>query len=164
MPLEDGEVLISRAMGSVRLPACCIVVAAMNPCPCGHRGDPRRECVCPPGRLEAYRRRISGPLSDRFDLRVEVPRAEAHGDPSEGTAAIAARVAAARDRLAVAVPERTPDAERFLRSAVDRLALSARGSDRVGRVAATVAALAARERVVEDDVAEALGYRLEVTR
>lgn len=164
VPLEDGEVLISRAMGSVRLPARCIVVAAMNPCPCGHGGDPRRECVCPPARLEAYRRRISGPLSDRFDLRVEVPRAEAHGDRCEGSEAVAARVAAARDRLAAAVPERTQEAERFLRSAVDRLALSARGSDRVGRVAATVAALAGRERVGEDDVAEALGYRLEVTR
>lgn len=164
VPLEDGEVLISRAMGSVRLPARCIVVAAMNPCPCGHRGDPRRECVCPSARLESYRRRISGPLSDRFDLRVEVPRAEAHGDRCEGSEAVAARVAAARDRLAAAVPTRTPEAERFLRSAVDRLALSARGRDRVGRVAATVAALAGREQVGEDDVAEALGYRLEVTR
>ena len=151
-------------MGSVRLPARCIVVAAMNPCPCGHPGDPRRECVCPPARLEAYPRRISGPLSDRFDLRVEVPRAEAYGDRCEGSEAVAARVAAARDRLAAAVPERTQEAERFLRSAVDRLALSARGSDRVGRVAATVAALAGREHVGEDDVAEALGYRLEVTR
>jgi magnesium chelatase family protein len=164
VPLEDGEVLISRAMGSVRLPARCIVVAAMNPCPCGHRGDPRRECVCPAGRLEAYRRRISGPLSDRFDLRVEVPRAEAHGDQSEPTDAIAARVAAARDRLAAVPPARTAEAERFLRSAVERLALSARGSERVGRVAATVAALAGRDRVVEDDVAEALGYRFEVPR
>ena len=164
VPLEDGEVLISRATGSVRLPARCIVVAAMNPCPCGHRGDPRRECVCAPGRLDAYRRRISGPLSDRFDLRVEVPRAEAHGDRSEGTDTIAKRVSMARDRLEVAVPVPTGEAERFLHSAVERLALSARGSDRVGRVAATLAALAGREQVVEDDVAEALGYRLEVTR
>ena len=127
VPLEDGEVLISRATGSVRLPARCIVVAAMNPCPCGHRGDPRRECVCAPGRLDAYRRRISGPLSDRFDLRVEVPRAEAHGEQSEGTDAIATRVSVARDRLAAAVPLPTREAERFLHSAVERLALSARG-------------------------------------
>ena len=164
VPLEDGEVLISRAMGSVRLPARCLVVAAMNPCPCGHSGDPRRECLCPPGRLESYRRRLSGPLADRFDLRVEVPRADAHGEPSEPTAAIAARVASASERLAAATPQRTAAADRFLTAAVERLALSARGSNRVGRVAASVAALAGRGEVVEDDVAEALGYRLEVGR
>ena len=134
-----------------------------EPGPCGHRGAPRRECVAP-GASSAYRRRVSGPLSDRFDLRVEVPRAEAHGGPGEPTDAIAARVAAARDRLAAVPPAGTAEAERFLAAAVDRLALSARGSERVGRVAATVAALAGRDRVAEDDVAEALGYRLEVTR
>jgi magnesium chelatase family protein len=78
MPLEDGEVLVSRAAGSVRLPAACMVVAAMNPCPCGLAGDPDRECTCTAQRLHACRTRLSGPLLDRFDLRVEAPRAEAH--------------------------------------------------------------------------------------
>jgi len=164
VPLEDGEVLVSRSLGSVRLPARCVVVAAMNPCPCGHHGDPRRECTCPPGRLEVYRRRISGPLCDRFDLRVEVPRADAHGRPGERSELVAARVAAAQERLAAGAPPRTDAAERLILTAIDRLALSARGSDRVGRVAATVAALAGRDEVVEDDVAEALSYRLDVTR
>ncbi len=164
VPLEDGEVLISRAQGSVRLPARCMVVAAMNPCPCGHRGDPRRECVCPPGRLDSYRRRISGPLSDRFDLRVEVPRAEAHGAPGEPSDRVAVRVASARALLASGASTGTARSRTFLDEAVERLALSARSRDRVGRVAATVAALAGRDRVTEDDVAEALSYRFEVHR
>src|SRR5262249_50663021 len=70
LPLQDGEVLISRAAGSVRLPARSLVVAAMNPCPCGHLGDPRRDCICPDQRVAAYRSRVSGPVADRFDLRV----------------------------------------------------------------------------------------------
>jgi magnesium chelatase family protein len=164
VPLEDGEVLISRALGSVRMPARCVVVAAMNPCPCGHRGDPRRECLCPPRRLEAYRTRISGPLADRFDLRVEVPRAEAHGAAGEPSERIARRVAAARSLLTERTPQPSGDADRFLRSAIERLALSARSSDRIGRVAATVAALDGRDAVREDDMAEALSYRLDVSR
>jgi magnesium chelatase family protein len=164
VPLEDGEVRISRALGSVLMPARCVVVAAMNPCPCGHRGDPRRECLCPPRRLEAYRTRISGPLADRFDLRVEVPRAEAHGAAGEPSERIAQRVAAARSLLTERPPQPSGDADRFLRSAVERLALSARSSDRIGRVAATVAALGGRDSVGEDDMAEALSYRLDVSR
>ena len=164
MPLEDGEVLISRADGSVRLPARCLVVAAMNPCPCGYDGDPRRQCRCPDGRLSAYRARVSGPLADRFDLRVQVPRAAAHGDAGEPSSAVAARVAAARELLAGAVPALDADAERLLEQATDRLLLSARGRARAARVAATITALAGRDRVCADDVAEALSYRIELAR
>jgi magnesium chelatase family protein len=164
LPLQDGEVLISRATGTVRLPARSLVVAAMNPCPCGHLGDPRRECRCPDQRIAAYRARVSGPLTDRFDLRVEVPRADAHGAPGEPSAAVARRVAAARELLDCSRPALDTPAERLLADAVERLALSARARDRVQGVAGTVAALAGREHAVADDVAEALAYRLELTR
>ena len=164
LPLQDGEVLISRATGTVRLPAQSLVVAAMNPCPCGHLGDPRRDCRCPDQRVVAYRSRVSGPVADRFDLRVEVPRADAHGAAGEPSAAVATRVAAARELLDAARPALDPAADRLLADAVDRLALSARGRDRVQRVAGTIAALAAREQAGADDVAEALAYRLELSR
>ena len=164
LPLQDGEVLISRAAGSVRLPARSLVVAAMNPCPCGHLGDPRRDCTCPDQRVAAYRSRVSGPVADRFDLRVEVPRADAHGAPGEPSETVAHRVAAARDRIDAGRPSLDAGAEALLADAVERLALSARGRERVQRVAGTIAALAGREHAGEDDVAEALGYRLELAR
>ena len=81
VPLEEGRVEIARAWGRAVMPSRCMVVAAMNPCPCGHLGDPDRECSCPQQRLAAYRSRLSGPLLDRFDLRVEAPRIDAHGAP-----------------------------------------------------------------------------------
>ena len=89
MPLEERRVHLARAHGAVTLPADCIVVAAMNPCPCGMAGDPDRECTCPPARRAAYAARISGPLLDRFDLRVEAPRAAAHAAGGEPSAAVA---------------------------------------------------------------------------
>jgi magnesium chelatase family protein len=95
LPMQDGEVVIARAAGSARMPAQSLVVAAMNPCPCGHHGDPKRECICPDQRLYADRARVSGPLADRFDLRVEVPRAAAQGGPGEPSQQVAARVAVA---------------------------------------------------------------------
>jgi len=162
LPLQDGEVLISRAGGSVTLPARSLVVAAMNPCPCGHLGDPRRDCRCPDQRVAAYRSRVSGPLADRFDLRVEVPRADAHGAPGERSDVVAGRVAAARELLDSARPRLDEAAERLLAEAVERLALSARGRERVWRVAGTIAALGGRECAETDDVAEALAYRLEL--
>ena len=159
--MQDGEVLIARAAGSVRLPARSLVVAAMNPCPCGHQGDPKRECVCTEQRLASYRARISGPLADRFDLRVAVPRSEAHGDPGESSEAVATRVLAAHQLLATSQAELAPPAERLLADACDRLLLSMRARRRMQSVAATVAALAGRPAVGEDDVAEALAYRVE---
>jgi magnesium chelatase family protein len=164
LPLQDGEVLISRAGGSARMPAESLVVAAMNPCPCGHNGDPRRECSCSMQRLSAYRARISGPLADRFDLRVEVPRADAQGAPGEPSAVVAARVARAHAMLAEQTPALDEAGGRLLDEAVERLLLSARGRDRVRRVAATIAALDGRPLAGGDDVAEALAYRLELAR
>src|SRR6476661_677445 len=161
MPMQDGEVLIARAAGSVRLPARSLVVAAMNPCPCGHHGDPKRECVCTELRLASYRARISGPLADRFDLRVAVPRSDAHGAPGESSEAVATRVLAAHELLATAPAELEPGAERLLADACDRLLLSMRARRRMQSVAATVAALDGRPAVGEDDVAEALAYRVE---
>ncbi len=159
MPLEDGEVLVSRAAGSVRLPAACMVVAAMNPCPCGLAGDPDRECTCTPQRLHAYRTRLSGPLLDRFDLRVEAPRAEAHTAAGEASAAVAGRVAAARTRLREQPPPVTPAAAEILGRAVDQMLLSGRGADRARRVALTIAAIEEAEAVTGDHMAEALSFR-----
>jgi magnesium chelatase family protein len=161
LPMQDGEVLIARAAGSVRLPARSLVVAAMNPCPCGHHGDPKRECVCTEQRLASYRARISGPLADRFDLRVAVPRSEAHAAPGEGSEVVMARVLAAHDLLATSRAALEPAAEGLLADACDRLLLSMRARRRMQSVAATVAALDGRSAVVEDDVAEALAYRAE---
>jgi len=135
MPLEDGEVRIARAAGSVLLPARFQLVAAMNPCPCGLYGDPDRECGCAPQRLAAYRARISGPLLDRFDLQVDVPRVEAHGAAGEPTAAVALRVGLARQLLAERRPPLDSAAEELLRQAADRRFLSGRGVDRAQRVA-----------------------------
>jgi magnesium chelatase family protein len=103
-------------------------------------------------------------VADRFDLRVEVPRADAHGSPGECSEAVADRVAAARARIDAGRPPLDSGAEALLADAVERLALSARGRDRVQRVAGTIAALGGREHAVQDDVAEALAYRLELTR
>jgi magnesium chelatase family protein len=164
LPMQDGEVVIARAAGSARMPARSLVVAAMNPCPCGHHGDPKRECICPDQRLSAYRGRVSGPLADRFDLRVEVPRAAAQGGPGEPSALVAARVAAAHALLTERWPPLDGPAEQLLADAAERLLLSARGRDRTRRVAGTIAALDQRDRAGQDDVAEALAYRLELTR
>jgi magnesium chelatase family protein len=178
-PLEEGRVDVSRAMTTARFPARPLLVCAGNPCPCGFDGDPRRSCSCPPGRAEAYRARLSGPVADRIDLRVDVPRLgrdelllEA---PTESSASVRARVVAARARAAErgqAVPNAQlgPAAARaaaavdaegraLLGAAVERLGLSARGHDRVLRVARTIADLAGAERVGADHLAEALVYR-----
>src|SRR6478736_2100555 len=150
------------ALEALRLPIRSLVVAAMNPCPCGHHGDPKRECVCTELRLASYRARISGPLADRFDLRVAVPRSDAHGAPGESSEAVGTRVLAAHELLATAPAELEPGAERLLADACDRLLLSMRARRRMQSVAATVAALDGRPAVGEDDVAEALAYRVEL--
>jgi magnesium chelatase family protein len=160
MPLEDGEVLISRAGGAACMPACCTVVAAMNPCPCGRYGDPGAECQCPPQRLATYRARVSGPLRDRFDLRLEVPRLEAHGPPGEASAAVAERVAGAR-RLLEDARGLTTAGERLLERAAERRLLSGRGAVRTRRVAASIAALEGSAGAGEEHVAEALSFRAE---
>jgi magnesium chelatase family protein len=161
-PLEDGYVAVARAAGRVLFPARFQLVATMNLCPCGGRGDPAAECSCSPQRLARYRDKLSRALLDRFDLVVALPRApsdELAGAPGEPSAGVRERVVAARGRLATRPPAREGDADDLLRHAVDRLHLSGRGYARVGRVARTIAALAGAESVAAEHVAEALSYR-----
>jgi magnesium chelatase family protein len=161
-PLEDGEILVARASGSVRFPARFQLIGTMNLCPCGARGDPAAQCSCSAQRLAGYRDRLSRALLDRFDIVVTVPRPRATelqaglGEPSD---AVRARVVAARVRLAEARPPRTSDADESLTRAVERLRLSGRGRKKVAAVACTIAALAATEAVEPSHVAEALTYR-----
>ena len=182
-PLEEGEVRLVRAHGAVRLPARFQLVAATNPCPCGFRGDPERECSCDEAQLRRYRIRLSGPLLDRIDLHIlvsPVPWRQmtgrgAYGEPS---LTVAARVAEARDRQAhryagetyalnADVPTR--DLERhcrlgegaltLLEQAVQKLGLSMRAYVRVMRVARTIADLAGEDSIRAARLAEAIGYR-----
>jgi magnesium chelatase family protein len=185
-PLEDRVVTISRARFSVTLPANFMLVAAMNPCPCGHRGDPARECRCPSQLVARYQRRISGPLLDRIDVFIDVPRVEyqklvstSRGEPS---AAVAARVARARQRqrrrfadtgVGIALNAEmgpahvrtfvqeclTAEAAALLARAVERLELSARAFHRVLKLARTIADLAESDTVEAHHVAEAVQYR-----
>ncbi|HEY2072835.1 MAG TPA: YifB family Mg chelatase-like AAA ATPase [Gaiellaceae bacterium] len=161
-PLEDGIVCIARAAGRAVFPARFQLVATMNLCPCGARGDGSATCTCTAQRLAAYHAKLSRALLDRFDLVVAVPRpraAELAAGPSEASAAVAERVARARVLLASAPLRRSPAADELLSRAVDRLPLSGRGRARVARTARTIAALAGMEQVDAEHVAEALAYR-----
>ena len=177
-PLESGHVVLSRAARQAEFPARFQLVAAMNPCPCGHFGDARGRCRCPAEKIAAYRGRVSGPLLDRIDLHVEVGRVAlediAAEAPPEATAAVAARVAAARRlqrerqggpnaRLSAAelgaACAAEPAALELLGRAMRQIGLSARGYHRVLRVARTIADLAGVERVAPRHVAEAITLR-----
>ncbi len=161
-PLEDGIVSIARAAGRAVFPARFQLVATMNLCPCGARGDAGAVCSCTAQRLAGYHAKLSRALLDRFDLVVAVPRpraAELAAGPSEASATVAARVLSARTLLASAPLHRSADAEVLLSRAVDKLPLSGRGRARVARTARTIAALAGAEEVHAEHVAEALAYR-----
>jgi magnesium chelatase family protein len=161
-PLEDGEVLVARAAGSVRFPARFQLVGTMNLCPCGARGDPGAQCSCSAQRLARYRDRLSRALLDRFDLVVSVPRPRAielQTGRGEGSEPVRARVVTARMRLAQAPPPRSAAADELLTRAVERLRLSGRGRAKVASVARTIAALAGAGEVGPEHVAEALAYR-----
>jgi magnesium chelatase family protein len=161
-PLEDGFVAVARAAGRAVFPARFQLVATMNLCPCGARGDPGMACSCSAQRLARYRDKLSRALLDRFDLVLTVPRARAAelaAPAAEPSAVVRERVLAARARLEAELLPRLPAAEALLSSAVERLPLSGRGRSRVARVARTIAALAGAEAVLPEHVAEALAYR-----
>ena len=161
-PLEDGAIAVARVGGRVVFPARFQLVATMNLCPCGARGDPAAECTCSAARLAAYRDKLSRALLDRFDLLVTVPRPRAQeleGEPGESSEAVRARVTAARERARARRHCRTLAAGTLLATAVERLALSARGRARVARVARTAALLAGAREVEPEHVAEALSFR-----
>ncbi len=184
-PMEDKTVTISRAHGSLTFPANFMMVAAMNPCPCGYYGDPERACTCAPGIIQRYRKRLSGPLLDRIDLHIEVPRVAYDklskatlGEPSD---AIRTRVEAARERQRqrfagtklVCNADMGPgevrqfctlrdEAQALMRAAMRQMHLSARAYHRVLKVARTIADLEGTELIQTHHLAEALQYRARV--
>ena len=181
-PLEDKVVTISRAHGSLTFPANFMLVAAMNPCPCGYAGDAVRACTCAPALVTRYQKRISGPMLDRIDIHVEVPRVEfaklADPQPGENSSAVRSRVEAARARarerfagsdLMCNAEMRAGDVRRYcrlddagsalMRAAMQQLQLSARAFHRVLKVARTIADLSASENIIPAHLAEALQYR-----
>jgi magnesium chelatase family protein len=161
-PLEDGFIAVARVAGRVVFPARFQLVATMNLCPCGARGDPAVECRCSAQRIARYRDKLSRALLDRFDLVLAVPRARAvelAGSAGEPSAPVRERVVAARELLVREPLPRVPEADELLTRAVERLPLSGRGRARVARVARTIAALAGDEAVRPEHVAEALSYR-----
>jgi magnesium chelatase family protein len=176
-PLEDGDVILSRAGHTVRYPAEFQLVAAMNPCPCGFLGDSRRACLCGEEQLLRYRRRVSGPLLDRIDLHVDVPavpcdRLQGAGT-GETTAQVSLRVGEARVRQRERGSQNArlrggelrrhcaldASAREVLAQAARRLGLSARAHDRILRVARTIADLEGAARVEARHLLEAVQYR-----
>lgn len=182
-PLEDGKIVVSRAVGSVRYPSRVLLVCACNPCACGYRGDPVVPCRCSSAELERYSRRLSGPILDRVDLRIEVPRLTPEelvslgGDCGEKSACVQERVTRARQiqqrrweprgfECNAEIPERLlrrmnlpVDVRSFLASMASSMNLTGRGISRVLRVGRTIADLAGEEEISVAHVAEALAYR-----
>jgi magnesium chelatase family protein len=176
-PMESGRTTVARAIAHVTYPARFQLIAAMNPCRCGHLGDALRECGRAPRCGDDYQGRISGPLLDRIDLIVQVtgvtPAELSRAPPGEGSAPVAGRVAAARAAQRARYGEGPPtnaeaaldalalaaDARTFAEQAAERLRLSARGFTRALRVARTIADLAGEKIIRRQDVAEALAYR-----
>jgi magnesium chelatase family protein len=177
-PLEEGRVVISRATGTMTFPSNFMLVAAMNPCPCGFYGDPKRECRCSPSMITKYRNKISGPLLDRIDIHVEVPAVkykemagEATGEPSEK---IRDRVEQARkvqrQRLGHSNARLAPkeikehcrlddECQQLLKMAMTELNLSARAYDRILKVSRTIADLDDSEAIQSQHISEAIQYR-----
>lgn len=183
-PLEDRVVTVSRAAGNVTFPANFMMMSAMNPCPCGYHGDTSRPCTCAPSAVTRYQHKISGPLLDRIDIFVEVPRVDyeklSQGPAPEGSLEVRERVETSRNRQRMRYSESSlaansemgpvevrtwcqetlDDAARsLLKLAVNQLALSARSFHRVLKVSRTIADLAGEDVIVSAHVAEALQYR-----
>jgi magnesium chelatase family protein len=181
-PLEDASITVSRAVGSISYPACFMLVAAMNPCPCGFFTDPQKECNCTPHQIQRYRSRVSGPLLDRIDIQVEVPAVQyqdlASRDPGESSSVIRQRVNAARflqvgrfrkrgihsnaqmaskDLKRCCVVQR--EGEKLLEIAINKLGLSARAYTRILKVSRTIADLERSEEIQSAHISEAIQYR-----
>ncbi len=182
-PLEDGEVTISRSAAKITLPCSFMLVAAMNPCPCGYLSDPRRECRCSPTQIQRYRSRISGPLLDRIDLHIEAPAVSISemrkGEPGESSSVIRERIVTARTRQqqrfadSPATTSNSRMSHRQIRThcavsseqgdllqrAMEELQLSARAYDRILKVTRTIADLAGSEQIQTAHLLEAIQYR-----
>jgi len=182
-PLENGEVTVSRAVASITYPASFMLVAAMNPCPCGYFGDIRHQCTCTPGQIHRYRHKVSGPLLDRIDIHIEVPAVpykelstEYSGERSDS---IRQRVVAARDkqierfgndrRIYANGQMKTrhikkycilrADAQSLLDTAMHKLSLSARAYTRILKLSRTIADLEASDDIQSHHISEAIQYR-----
>jgi len=181
-PLEDGVVTVSRAQGSITFPARFVLVASQNPCPCGYLGDPDKSCVCNQAQIVRYRGKISGPIIDRIDLHVEVPRLPfeklQNSKPSESSEVIRERVNRARARqykrlqkyklftnsemtanIVKQVCRLDSQTQQLIRQAVIQLHLSARAFHRILKIARTIADLDEQDEIASTHVAEALQYR-----
>jgi magnesium chelatase family protein len=182
-PLEEGVVSVSRVRGSLLFPARFLLIAAMNPCPCGYAGDPEHACACSPYQVLQYKRKISGPILDRIDLHVDVPRVKLEKlqgsfDGAEPSEQARKRVVEARERQRERLEEWNkktnaemdsrllerfcalePEVQAFLLQAAQSFKLSARGYSRVLKVARTIADLAGEQRIGLAHVTEALSYR-----
>jgi magnesium chelatase family protein len=184
-PLEDGEISVARARGSTTFPAKFILIASMNPCPCGYHGDPDKECKCSAGEIMRYRRKISGPFLDRIDLHLDVPRVKVdklmNEKVAEGSSEIRKRVEGARQKQS----ERFSDskiminsemgieqikkycqleneAEELLKNALEKYALSARAYHRILKVARTIADLADSTKIKPIHLTESIQYRTKI--
>jgi magnesium chelatase family protein len=182
-PLEDGHVTISRALESTTFPAQFMLVAALNPCPCGYRNDPRRDCNCTVPQIERYMSKISGPLLDRIDIHIEVPAVPfkelSSGQPGTTSSSMREQVIAARaiqrprfegtrtrrnaqmtTRLIRKHCVLDEECQGLLKASVNELGLSARAHDKILRLARTIADLAASDTIRPDHISEAINYRM----
>ena len=182
-PLEDGTVTISRALNSTTFPANFMLIAALNPCPCGYRGDPRRSCHCSTPQIERYMSKISGPLLDRIDIHIEVPsvpfRELSGGTPGTSSADMRAQVVSARQRQVARFngsPTRyngdmshrqtrqfcrlNDEGQNLLKGAMTEMGLSARAHDKILRVARTIADLDGSSEIATQHLNEAINYRM----
>jgi magnesium chelatase family protein len=182
-PLEERKVIISRAKISVEFPANFMLIASMNPCPCGYYNHPEKECVCPPGAVQRYLNKVSGPLLDRIDLHVEVTPVSfdqmTANRKNESSEEIRERVMEARERQAnrfagsegvysnsmmssqmvKEVCQISDAGKQLLKTAMEKLGLSARAYDRILKVSRTIADLADSEEIKIEHLAEAIQYR-----
>jgi magnesium chelatase family protein len=181
-PLEDHFIIVSRAARTVRFPSAFILVAAMNPCPCGYRSDPRRACRCSPQKIASYMTKISGPLLDRIDIHIELPAIKykelSDNREAESSAAIKTRVEQSRERqrgrfrgdrifsnaqMGTRLIKRhcalDEQAQELLKMAMTELGLSARAYDKILRVSRTIADLAGSENIKPEHLSEAIQYR-----